>query len=160
VQSKMTQAQLRAYVVANRQDNEAFRLWSDRATANAPKTIYPPVSLEEAERIIRSKIEAQNPGFLADCEANSQPCSRTELEAMSRAELRAYLIAHPKHAEAFHFYIDTAQPTSPLYPPVTSVEAMEQILRESDQEKPRLPQLVPPYGGFPGFLIFWAIGGD
>jgi hypothetical protein len=127
---EMTQAELRAYVVANRQDNEAFHLWADRATANAPKTIYPPVSMEEAERIIRSKIEAKNPGFLADREANSQPCSRTELEAMNRAELRAYIIDHPKHTEAFHFYIDTAKPASPLYPPVTSVEAMERILRD------------------------------
>ncbi len=80
---KMTQAELRAYVVANRKDDRAFHLWADRATANAPKTIYPPVSLEEAERIIRAKIEAKNPGFLADREANSQPCSQTELEAMS-----------------------------------------------------------------------------
>jgi hypothetical protein len=46
----MTTKELRAYVVANRQDDEAFHLWADRATANAPKTIYPSVSLEEAER--------------------------------------------------------------------------------------------------------------
>jgi hypothetical protein len=127
---KMTQPELRAYVVANRQDDEAFHLWADRATANAPKTIYPPVSLEEAERIIRSKIEAQNPGFLADREANSQPCSRTELEAMSRSELRAYIIDHPKHTEAFHYFVDTAKPASPLYPPVTSVEEMERLVQE------------------------------
>jgi hypothetical protein len=127
---KMTQAELRAYVVANRQDDEAFHLWADRATANAPKTIYPPVSLEEAERIIRSKIEERSPGFLADREANSQPCSRTELEAMSRAELRAYIINHPKHTEAFHYFADTAKPTSPLYPPVTSVEEMERLVEE------------------------------
>jgi hypothetical protein len=127
---KMTQVELRAYIVSNPKDDEAFHLWADRATANAPKTIYPPVSLEEAERILRSKIEEKNPGFLADREANSQPCSQTELEAMSRSELRAYIIDHPKHTEAFHFYIDTAKLTSSLYPPVTSVEAMEQILRD------------------------------
>jgi hypothetical protein len=55
---------------------------------------------------------------------------RSELEKMTQAELRAYLIAHPKHKEAFHFYIDTVQTASPLYPPVTSVEVMERILRD------------------------------
>jgi hypothetical protein len=61
---KMTQAELRAYVIANPKDDEAFHLWADHATANAPKTIYPPVSLEEAERIIRSKIEEKIRDFL------------------------------------------------------------------------------------------------
>jgi hypothetical protein len=49
-------------VVANRQDDEAFHLWADRATANAPKTIYPPVSIEEAERIIRLDLNDEVKG--------------------------------------------------------------------------------------------------
>jgi hypothetical protein len=57
----MTQSELRASVVANRQDDEAFHLWADRATANAPKTIYPPVSLEE-ERIIHLDLNDEGKG--------------------------------------------------------------------------------------------------
>jgi hypothetical protein len=54
-------SELRAYVVAHPKDTEAFHLWVDRATANAPQTWYPAPKTEEdfaeMERIMREKIE-------------------------------------------------------------------------------------------------------
>jgi hypothetical protein len=133
---EMTIKELRAYVIAHPKDNEAFHLWADRATT-APKVFYPPLTqdnLQDAERIIREHIEAKTPGFLAEREANSQPCDRTLLKTMTRKELRAYIIDHPKDTEAFHLYIDI-KPNAQSYPPVNSVEEMEQLIQEMLDER-------------------------
>jgi hypothetical protein len=134
----MSQRELRAYVIAHPKDNEAFHLWADRATATTPKVFYPRLTqdnLQDAERIIREHIEAKTPGFLAEREANSQPCDRTLLKTMTRRELRAYIIDHPKDTEAFHLYIDTIKPNAQSYPPVNSVEEMERLIQEIFDER-------------------------
>jgi (2Fe-2S) ferredoxin len=126
----MTTKELCSYVIAHPKDDRAFHLWVDRVTANAPNTLYPPVTSEEAERILREKIEEKNPGWLAAREAESQPCDRALLKTMTRKELRGYVISHPKDIEAFHHFVDTAKPTSPWYPPVQSIEEMERLIQE------------------------------
>jgi hypothetical protein len=57
----MTKAELRAYVVKHPKDTEAFQLWVDRATADAPDKWYPaPTTKEdfaEMEQILQAKVE-------------------------------------------------------------------------------------------------------
>jgi hypothetical protein len=65
---------------------------------------------------------------------------RPELEAMSRTELRAYIVANPKDTEAFHFWVDTSKPISPLYPAPKTEEdfrEMERIIQEKVEELDR-----------------------
>jgi hypothetical protein len=65
---------------------------------------------------------------------------RPDLEAMTRTELRAYVIAHPKDSEAFYFWADGAKPISPIYPAANTPEEiaeMERIMREKIEELDR-----------------------
>jgi hypothetical protein len=60
---------------------------------------------------------------------------KTELQAMTRAELRAYIIAHPNDVEAFHLWVDfaTATPPQTIYPPARTpaeIAEVERLLRE------------------------------
>jgi hypothetical protein len=57
----MTKTELRAYIVAHPNDTEAFHLWVDRATVDAPAKWYPAPQTEEdvleMGRILREKVE-------------------------------------------------------------------------------------------------------
>jgi hypothetical protein len=60
---------------------------------------------------------------------------RTDLQTMTRAELRAYVIDHPNDVEAFHLWVDhaTAKPPKKIYPPAKTPEdiaEVERLIRE------------------------------
>jgi hypothetical protein len=60
---------------------------------------------------------------------------RTDLQTMTRAELRAYITAHPNDLEAFQLWVDhaTATPPRQIYPPAKTPEdiaEVERLLRE------------------------------
>jgi hypothetical protein len=61
--ASMTKVELRDYVVQHPKDTEAFHLWVDRATAEAPAKWHPALKsmadLPELERILRDKIDAR-----------------------------------------------------------------------------------------------------
>jgi hypothetical protein len=65
---------------------------------------------------------------------------KPDLESMSRAELRAYIIANPKDKEAFYFWADGAKPISPIYPAANTPEEiaeMERIIQAKIEELDR-----------------------
>jgi hypothetical protein len=60
---------------------------------------------------------------------------RTDLQTMTRAELRAYVIDHPNDVEGFHLWVDraTAKPPKKIYPPAKTPEdiaEVERLIRE------------------------------
>jgi hypothetical protein len=59
----MTRKELRAYIMSNPNDVEAFHLWVDLVTAKPLEKIYPPArtpaDIAEVDRLLREKI-AQN----------------------------------------------------------------------------------------------------
>lgn len=65
----------------------------------------------------------------------------TDFEKMSRAELRAYLVAHPDNQEAFYKFVDRfkADPNgSGWHPPV---ETLEDLARVSQLIEQRIKEL-------------------
>lgn len=58
---KMTKPELRAYVVAHSDDQDAFHAFVDRFTQDAPQETFPPVTSEaevqEVAKLIQQKVE-------------------------------------------------------------------------------------------------------
>lgn len=56
--SKMTRQELRAYILANREDDEAIAALIDRGNPNSPKFPFPKTDadLKEMQEILRDKL--------------------------------------------------------------------------------------------------------
>lgn len=63
--------------------------------------------------------------------------TKQNFDAMSRAELRAYVIEHQDDREAFYAFVDrlTAKPSSVVYPASMTPEEIHQAVLEHIQQK-------------------------
>ncbi|MBG1266427.1 DUF6887 family protein [Nostoc sp. WHI] len=63
--------------------------------------------------------------------------SKPNFDDMSKAELRAYVIAHQDDQEAFYAFADrlTAKPPSKIYPASMTPEEMHQAILDIIQQK-------------------------
>jgi hypothetical protein len=65
---------------------------------------------------------------------------KTDLHAMTKAELRAYVVAHPNDVEAFHLWVDqvSVHPSKKIYPPIQTqadIAEFERLVRERKAKK-------------------------
>ena len=63
--------------------------------------------------------------------------TKPKFDAMSRAELQAYVIEHQDDREAFYAFVDrlTAKPSSVVYPASITPEEIHQAVLEHIQQK-------------------------
>ena len=68
--------------------------------------------------------------------------TKPNFDAMSKAELRAYVIAHQDDQEAFYAFVDliTANPSSVKYPASMTPEEIHEAVLEHIQEKRKTAQ--------------------
>lgn len=60
----------------------------------------------------------------------------TELTNMTKAELRAYIIAHPNDRDAFHTFIDrfSNQTSSEIFPATLTQSELDTIIQQKIQQ--------------------------
>lgn len=63
--------------------------------------------------------------------------SKPNFDAMSKAELRAYVIEHQDEQEAFYAFVDrlTAQPSSVVYPASMTPEEIHQAVLDYIEQR-------------------------
>ncbi len=68
--------------------------------------------------------------------------TKPNFDAMSKAELRAYVIAHQDDQEAFYAFVDqiTANPSSVKYPASMTPEEIQEAVLEHIQQKRKTAQ--------------------
>jgi hypothetical protein len=67
--------------------------------------------------------------------------TKPNYDAMSKAELRAYVIAHQDDQEAFYAFVDrlTAKPPSAIYPADMTLEEIHKAVLDIIEQKQRSP---------------------
>ena len=68
--------------------------------------------------------------------------SKPNFDAMSKAELRAYVIEHQDDQEAFYTFVDrlTAKPSSVVYPASMTPEEIHQAVLDHIEQKRKSSQ--------------------
>ncbi len=69
--------------------------------------------------------------------------TKPNFDAMSKTELRAYVIEHQDDREAFYVLVDrlTAQPSSVIYPASTTPEEIHKVVLEHIQQKQKSAEM-------------------